>query len=432
MSLLQNIIDLARGKKRLAINDSPLYIYNKLSKGYKKIATLVRDKAQKGQKTYVGFVFMGNLSVNPFFVYLYRFFEHDPRFEPYMVVAPYTYLSFAYMKETAQRLVELLENTSCRVISGYDFSSGEMVDIQEMFSKGLLFFMDPYEHITDRRFIFKNFIRTSLTYYIPYSYFIVKTESCYTKDPHKYAYKIFHETALHEKMLRKLSPVKGRNFAPFLGYLGSQRLLEDKERNYDWKCPLRGMKKVIIAPHHLLGIGNFLRFYQTYLDIAHQYQDRVSFVFKPHPILRESVLKYWSPAQIDAYLNQWDTMPNTKLETGDYEDLFFTSDAMILDSISFCAEYSLLCKPFLFLEKIPPYKFNNPAGIAILRQQYVGNKEEDIYDFIERIVLAGNDVKRENRNVFAKNFLVPENKNVAENIYNYVISDLGLRAEQST
>ncbi len=65
MSLLQNIIDLARGKKRLAINDSPLYIFNKLSKGYKKIATLVRDKAQKGQKTYVGFVFMGNLSGSP-------------------------------------------------------------------------------------------------------------------------------------------------------------------------------------------------------------------------------------------------------------------------------------------------------------------------------------------------------------------------------
>ena len=428
MSIFQTCLDLIRGKKRLALVDAPIWEYKKLMRNYERIKQVIRER--KSEVIRVGFVNISNLTVNPFLLYLYRKFSEDARFEPYMVVAPYAHLSSAYMKETTRRMVDQLEREGCRVISGYDFAEGVMTDIQGLFADGLLFFTDPYDYLTDKHFIFENFVRTSLTYYIPYSYCIAGIDNCARMAPQKRGYKVFVETRLHLDMVKKHSPIKGANLADFVGYLGAQRFLEKKELHYEWKCPTPGMKKVILAPHHLLGCGNFLRFYRTYLELAEKYRDQISFVMKPHPVLRETLREHWSAEQIEAYFAEWDRMPNTRLEQGDYEALFFSSDAMILDSISFCAEYTLLDKPMLFIEKLKPHRFN-PVGQKLLRQHYRGNSEQAMVDFLERVVLGGEDEMREKRRRFAAKYLIPENKDVASNIYDYVVRDLGIDEQHS-
>ena len=425
MNLFQEIIDLVRGKKRLTLTVTASYEYKKLYKNYRNISERIKQKERQGKPIKVGLLITSNDSANPFMLYLYRRFESDPRFEPYVVIAPYTHLSIRYMMETTREMIDFLKGEKCRFISGYDFEREGMVDIKDFFADSLLFSTDPYSNLTDVKFIFKNFIDSSLTYYIPYSYCIATMVNCVSMDPQKYAYKIFVETALHRDMVKKYSPIKGANLADFVGYLGSQRLLEERERHYEWKCPRSNMKKVIIAPHHLLGYGNFLRFHQFFLDIANQYREKISFVFKPHPVFRETVLKYWSAKEIDSYLEEWNRMPNTKLELGDYENLFFTSDAMILDSISFCAEYTLLNKPLFFIEQIPPHQFN-PVGKEILKQQYSGNSFEEVSRFIDDIVLSGDDGKKVGRKQFSEKNLLPPHRDIAENIYEYVLNDVGI------
>ena len=416
-------------KKQIEIKEKPFYAnveckpeYINSWENYKNIIDILKIKLKNKEKIKVGFVFISNVTTNLFWKYLYKEFEKDSRFEPYMIVAPYSYLSKEYLVSTTTAMVELLKKDRFNVISGWDFEKDENIDIKESFKDSIMFFMDPYPHLTDEKFLIKNFKDTCLTYYIPYSYCIVNIGNCTQMDPQNYAYKIYPDTKMHEELILQYSYVK-KNVGDFIGYLGSQRLLCKKNRIYKWNLPHKRMKKVIIAPHHLLGLGNFLELHQVYLDIAEKYKDKISFVFKPHPIFKESLLKYWSEDKIQEYFKKWESLPNTKLEFGDYENLFFTSDAMILDSGSFCAEYSLLNKPFLFIEKTPPFGFN-PVGEAILEHQYKGSTEKDIYDFIENIVLNNMDPKSKQRKGFIDENLVPRKKNIAREIYKDVINDI--------
>lgn len=394
----------------------------KQQRKYKKIIKKLRKKVLSGEKVKVGFVFLSNLSTNPFWTYLYDEFKKDDRFEPYMIIAPYCYLSKNYLLETTQNIYEILNDKGYNVISGWDFEKDRVNPIAKNFKNSIIFFMDPYQHLTDKEFLIKTFTSTCLTYYVPYSYCIVNLDNATQMDPHKFAYKVYPETKLHIDLLKKHSLNK-ENIATFVGYLGSQKLLIIKKREYDWKQCNANVKKVIIAPHHLLGLGNFLQLHQTYIDIAEKYKNKISFVFKPHPIFQESLLKYWSQEKIDAYLKKWEDMPNTKIEFGDYENLFFTSDAMILDSGSFCAEYSLLNKPFLFLEKTPAHEFNL-VGKKILEQQYIGANAKDIYNFIEMVILNNNDIKATSRKAFVDENLVPDNSNIANVIFQNTINDI--------
>ena len=74
-----------------------------------------------------------------------------------------------------------------------------------------------------------------------------------------------------------------------------------------------------------------------------------SWVFRPHPMLRAGAVQqgvFKSEEEYDNYLEMWNELPNAQvIEGGMYVDIFETSDAMILDSVSFLAEYLYMHKP---------------------------------------------------------------------------------------
>lgn len=52
----------------------------------------------------------------------------------------------------------------------------------------------------------------------------------------------------------------------------------------------------------------------------------------------------------EKYINSWKSLKNAYvMEEGDYKDLFLYSDAMILDSISFLAEYLMQINQIVFM-----------------------------------------------------------------------------------
>ena len=77
--------------------------------------------------------------------------------------------------------------------------------------------------------------------------------------------------------------------------------------------------------------------------------------------------------------------------------LFDTSDAMIDDSISFVGEYLYTGKPMLFLER-PEQRFNE-LGKKIIDAHYKvkGTDYYEIDTFLEDVVLAGNDTRKDIR-----------------------------------
>jgi len=104
-----------------------------------------------------------------------------------------------------------------------------------------------------------------------------------------------------------------------------------------------------------------------------------------------------------------------------------TSDAMILDSISFIAEYTATNKPAFFtIGSTSRVQLNEFGSInyEVLYHTENGLKE-DIEKFIVDVVINGNDVKKEERTAFVQKYLLPPNgKTSAENIYDNIIDEI--------
>lgn len=369
----------------------------------------------------VGFFVISNATEN-FWEPLYDLFSKDDRFDPYMVIVPYTYASEEYKISTVSNLKELIVKSGRKVVVADEPNIRESVCCRHFFAYGLVFHMDPYTWLCNPETQMRNLTR-SLIFYTPYSYCIVNKDNAFELKSLKHPYKILPETRLHINCHQKYGITKGKNVSPFLGYMGVHKLLNTTKCQYNWRLKKSNVKKVIIAPHHVLGLGNILRLSQFYLLLARHYENQISFVFKPHPYLKEDLKKYWSETDIKNYYSQWDKMPNTQLEEGEYINLLKTSDAMILDSGAFNAEYSLLYKPLFFVEKKPRRKFNE-VGEKIFNVQYHGHSENEIIDFIENVVLKENDILYSARKTFIDTYFWPPNLDIARNTYEYVLSTI--------
>ena len=121
-----------------------------------------------------------------------------------------------------------------------------------------------------------------------------------------------------------------------------------------WR-PVGLKKRVIWAPHHSFEnqkpyakLCAFFDLYDFMLELAEEYRDTIQFAFKPHPMLKPRLYHLWGKRRTDEYYRKWADGANTQFEDGEYFDLFLTSDAMILDSVSFIPEYSATGKPAFF------------------------------------------------------------------------------------
>lgn len=79
-------------------------------------------------------------------------------------------------------------------------------------------------------------------------------------------------------------------------------------------------------------------------------------------------------------------------------------------------------------QNINAYKSTlNEFGKKAIDLNYIGSSEKDITNFIEDIVLNGNDRLKEEREQFYNKYLLPpHNKSVAEYTYNHIITSLKL------
>lgn len=76
----------------------------------------------------------------------------------------------------------------------------------------------------------------------------------------------------------------------------------------------------------------------------------VKWIFKPHPLLRSHLAKagFMTSHELEAYYEEWREVGQI-CESGDYQDLFLGSLAMLTDSGSFLAEYGATGKPLIHL-----------------------------------------------------------------------------------
>ena len=334
---------------------------------------------------------------------LYELFEKDERFEPVIVLSRYLSDGNTTTFPTFQKSLAAFENTPYRVISVPVDTPREKC-YEAMGSPDILFYLTPYSTFfpEGQDEIFAP--AKALCVYIPYSYMLIAAEEKYEHPGMRLSWRHFSDSQLYRQLLIDHSADLARNTF-FLGYPKMDAFYGAASGSGEglWKSAVAGAKRIIYAPHHSLpGVKNCSARFGTFdknsraiFEYAKAHPDTTSWILKPHPNLKKTVLEtgfYRSEQEFRNYLAAWDALSNARVvEEGSYVDLFKTSDALIGDSVSFLAEYQFTGKPQLLLTR-PDNRFN-PFGEKVAEMVYKvpGEDLAGIEDFIDRVVIAGED-----------------------------------------
>lgn len=351
---------------------------------------------------------------------IYELMCRHRRFNASIVILPFSSYS---QEQQANDVAKLKTYFDLIDIKYYVGDVNTTFDIRKQLHPDILFYPQPYINNYPPKYDYFNF-RDRLLCYYPYAFWMSTGDWSFNYLFHNCAWKLFYSTDLHRMDAKKYADNKGCN-VEVVGYPNADEFLY-KKHCYLWKTQKIRKKRVIWAPYFLIFPGpsshrsNFLWMSNFMLELADRYAEKIQFVFKPHPRLITELYKHidWGKERADNYFNEWINRENTQLEMGDFIDLFMTSDAMIHDCGSFCVEYHYSGKPVMYVADNFELQVAEKSefGKLAMKQQYVGKSEDDIVNFIEDVVLRGDDPMKHGREEFYNQYLLPPNgKTVAEN-----------------
>lgn len=345
---------------------------------------------------------------------VYRRMLESPRFNPVIVICPVINYGEKNKLDEIQECKDFFDNKGYPYLVSYKEGDTGLLDVKAEVKPDLVFYTDPYEKLTEDIYYITNFLDV-LGLYIPYG-FNNNSEfnHSYNLLFHNLVWRFYVESDVHRAFAKGVSRCKGRNTVA-VGYPAIEGLIDGHEPSFDsWKNQDRELKRIIWAPHHTIEpVGNFA--YSCFLDyadfmieMAQKYQDKVQFAFRPHPHLRKKLNMLWGQEKTDAYYSKWETMSNTSLVEGGYEDLFITSDAMIHDSGSFTVEYLFVNKPVMrTINEIPLSQMYNGFTLKCLDNYYLAKTRQEIEQFIVNLI-SGTDPLKEKRTKFVEEVLMPK------------------------
>lgn len=362
---------------------------------------------------------------------LYEAMNKHSKFNVWIVIVPFAVYTKEQQMDDIDKLRTFFDNNRTSYILGV-LDNGALLDVKKELNPDILFYPQPYPDNYNIIFESRRFYGKLLCYY-PYAFWRSKDAWSYNHPFQKIAWKLFYSTELHRNDAIRYSTVKGRN-VEVVGYPTADEFLYGKYVDV-WKSQNKRKKRIIWAPHYSIFAGgplmqsNILWMADFMLKLAGKYSDKIQFVFKPHPKLFSELCKHpeWGKEKAKAYYEAWDLMENTQLQTGEFVDLFMTSDAMIHDSGSFGVEYHYSGNPVMYIadnfeEQVAEM---SEFGQLAMRQHYVGKSKEDIINFIEDTVLGGNDPMKEQRLRFVNEYLLPPNgKTVVQNTMDVLLKEL--------
>lgn len=330
--------------------------------------------------------------------------------------------------ENLRPTLELFKQKGYNVRCALDENTNRLIDISE-FNPDILFYAFQWASHVDERYNMFNLTRY-LKCYVNYSFKNNPFEWSIASDAQGLMWMYFSECKENKKLIQSFHPIEFHKNIHVVGYPIYDEIQQVKAVGKDWKSTDSHYKRIIWAPHHsiegsdkLIKLSTFLLYADDMLEFANKYKDKVQFAFKPHPQLKPALYKHplWGKKKTDDYYDAWANGENTAYVTGEYIDLFKSSDAMIHDSHSFTVEYLYVNKPVMFMTNYDRESQCNEVGKRAFACHYHGTSKEDICHFIEKVVLSGEDTKEGFRHAFYNDILVPPNGlSVAENIINEI------------
>lgn len=360
---------------------------------------------------------------------LYVAMLQHPRFEPILGT---TLINVDIGSEAMRKYVALTEYLHKY---GYQFVELYQQNIIEI-QPDIIFYQQPYEGFVSERISYLQLTKkNALICDVHYSMhtLAIKSQSKWTIDTnlHRYCWQMYVENDITAR-LGILSIIKGKNIR-VTGMPVQDVLSQPKESFSDpWIPQTSYEKRIIFAPHHSIPqkdydgwISNFLDICDAMISLVKKYNNSVQFAFKPHPCLKKKLVDLWGRSKTEDYYNFWKNSDNTQLFEGDYLDLFKYSDAMIHDCDSFTLEYCYVKKPVMFVINEANIKDREDAlndfGKMAFELHDKGCSIESIESFIQSVI-KGEDSKKNERDYFFNNYLLPPNhKSAVSNIIDAII-----------
>ena len=362
---------------------------------------------------------------------VYEQLAKHPRFDPIILACPIVNNGRENMIRRMRDCVDCFTSKGYHVVKAYDEVSDRYVDVRKELCPDLIFYSSPYEGLVDKKYYITNYLDI-LGIYVPY--FINSGPSPkFSNDAllHNLVWRKYAEYDYEKETAIKEQRVHGRNMV-VTGYPEIEDLVNpDFEFSLkDWKIKDPSFKRIIWAPHHtiertLYAQSCFIPMCDFMVELARKYRDKVQFVFKPHPVLYNNLVKLWGREKTDEYYAIWRNSPNTACQEGQYADLFHSSDAMIHDCGSFVFEYLFMNKPVLrTVYTVPLEEMYGKLGLACLRQHYKASaySMEEVENFIKNVI-DGVDPLKEQRAKFVKDVIMPKGQ-PSQNIVNDILDSI--------
>lgn len=402
--------------------------FYKVQDSYKKKKTAIIKKYKKQKKISVGFIVVFNsvFPIRPVF----ELMLNDNVFDPYIVVAP----DVACPKKEKiatynEAYYSLSKQYPGKVLHGYNSDMETYVEFKDKFD--IVFFCNPYKSLVHKNHDISYFLdKNVLPIYASYGFAALSFwDEVIATDFYNYLWKACVETESNLQHLKDVEKIHGIN-GVVTGYIKVDKMAnivaEERKR-----------KRVIICPHHTvwgwknLNISNFLKYKDFFLELPKMFPD-VDFVFRPHPLLFPNMINHmhWSQNDVDEYLEKLLENPNATYDTsGEYFDKFVNSDAMIHDCGSFIGEYLYTEKPCCYMMKNEEETMNGlvPLGQQCMQQYYHAFTKEDIVNFIQNVVINGNDSKKEQREKFVQTELKKNYPHAAESVIKMIKNELNIK-----
>lgn len=396
-----------------------------LQKKYQKI--IAKKKFSEKNKIRVAFlvVYDSVFASSP----LYEKMLQDPLFSPFIVVIPDVargYENMLYqMEKTFNNLSKKYEN----VLVGYQKNADTYWDMANKCD--LMVMVNPYDIMTHNNFSIAHFAKCGvLPVFISYGFFpdYYARNHIINLDSLNMCWKVLVDTHDNWEDVKQYTFLKGAN-AVLTGYCKMDDIALVKEK-------ARKRKKIIIAPHHTVSkeyektfaISRFLTYANFFLELPKRYPD-IDFVFRPHPLLFVALRnqELWGEKKTDEYLQKMTANTNVEYQDGgDYFDSFVNSDAIIHDCSSFVVEYLFTGHPacYLLRDKEEITDIFMSLGQECLQHYYQAFDEGQIIEFIEEVVIKGNDSLQKERVGFVNQKLKINYPDVAGHIVKIIKESL--------
>lgn len=403
---------------------------------YEEQVEQIKSKVRKTGKIRIGFFVVrdSQWANRP----LFEAMISHPVFEPFAVACPETTFYHAeedlprYCMQTYEKLVS--QYSKEHVICGYDPETEKYIDVMVDYDLDLCAFSTFYTAIKNKIHGSHEFYcvehaikKKKLSFFNAYGYqakinydiLLLKTyPACYRM------WKLFSDNKEEIALgIENMPYVYGKNMV-LSGYCKM-----DKYFAVEKSTVKNDKKTILISPHHsilpykIIQTGNFFKYYNFYLELFQKYPE-VQFIFRPHPALWTTLRQFdeWGGAKVDEYIKIIKSFQNVEYsDGGEYFDLFAKSDALITDCVSWFAEYFYTGKPqcYVLRDESELYTEYLEFGREFFEHVYKAFGKNDITDFIENVILKGNDSKKEARDIFAKERVMINYPHVSDFIVDY-------------